>query len=168
MPFSREKYIWIFCFTFWFLPSNHWQRACTWILYSEFCPWILAIHLCKPLIYFCYWQEQSHIGPNLLLSSSPIVVGKSTAGMATQKDLQELIRILTTGRNKVPMMTAMMKIKSLQSAGLRRYVHLSQHCKRLSNSFARPVPSSFLFSYPTATKGKFRDRNQHLEIASAI
>lgn len=41
--------------------------------------------------------------------------------MASQKDVQDLLRILTTGRNKLPMMTAMGRVKALQAAGLRRY-----------------------------------------------
>jgi hypothetical protein len=39
--------------------------------------------------------------------------------MATQQDLQELLRLLTVGR-KVPMMQAMAQIKALQAADLRR------------------------------------------------
>jgi transcription-repair coupling factor (superfamily II helicase) len=39
--------------------------------------------------------------------------------MATQKDVQDLLRMLTTGRNKIPMMQAMGRIKSLQAASIR-------------------------------------------------
>ncbi|KUJ20473.1 uncharacterized protein LY89DRAFT_666143 [Mollisia scopiformis] len=39
--------------------------------------------------------------------------------MASQKDLQELLRLLTTGRNKVPMISAMGRVKALQAANLR-------------------------------------------------
>ncbi|TVY57901.1 Protein IMPACT-B [Lachnellula suecica] len=39
--------------------------------------------------------------------------------MASQKDMQDLLRLLTTGRNKLPMMGAMGRVKALQSAGLR-------------------------------------------------
>jgi hypothetical protein len=41
--------------------------------------------------------------------------------MATQKDIQDLLRLLTTGRNKLPMMAAMGRVKALQAANLRRY-----------------------------------------------
>jgi hypothetical protein len=40
--------------------------------------------------------------------------------MATQQDLQELIRLLTVGR-KIPMMQAMAQIKALQGVNLRRF-----------------------------------------------
>jgi len=39
--------------------------------------------------------------------------------MATQQDLQDLLRLLTVGR-KIPMMQAMTQIKALQAADLRR------------------------------------------------
>jgi hypothetical protein len=39
--------------------------------------------------------------------------------MATQQDLQELLRLLTVGR-KQPMMQAMSQIKALQAINLRR------------------------------------------------
>ncbi|KAF4633896.1 hypothetical protein G7Y89_g4213 [Cudoniella acicularis] len=39
--------------------------------------------------------------------------------MATQKDMQDLLRLLTTGRNKLPMMGAMGRVKALQVAGLK-------------------------------------------------
>jgi hypothetical protein len=39
--------------------------------------------------------------------------------MATQKDVQDLLRMLTSGRNKMPMMAAMGRIKNLQTAGFR-------------------------------------------------
>ncbi|TVY34823.1 Protein IMPACT [Lachnellula subtilissima] len=38
--------------------------------------------------------------------------------MASQKDLQDLLRILTTGRNKLPMLSAMGRVQALQAAGL--------------------------------------------------
>jgi len=41
--------------------------------------------------------------------------------MATQKDVHDLLRLLTTGRNKLPMMAAMGRVKALQDADLRRY-----------------------------------------------
>lgn len=41
--------------------------------------------------------------------------------MATQQDVQDLLRMLTAGRNKLSMMDAMTRIKALQTAGLRRY-----------------------------------------------
>jgi hypothetical protein len=40
--------------------------------------------------------------------------------MASQKDIQDLLRLLTTGRNKLPMMAAMGRVKALQTANLRR------------------------------------------------
>lgn len=40
--------------------------------------------------------------------------------MAAQKDMQDLLRLLTTGRNKVPMLAAMGRVKALQAANLRR------------------------------------------------
>jgi len=40
--------------------------------------------------------------------------------MASQKDVQDLLRLLTTGRNKLPMMAAMGRVKALQTANLRR------------------------------------------------
>lgn len=40
--------------------------------------------------------------------------------MAAQKDMQDLLRLLTTGRNKIPMLAAMQRVKALQSASLRR------------------------------------------------
>ena len=39
--------------------------------------------------------------------------------MASQQDLQELLRLLTVGR-KIPMMQAMAQIKALQTADLKR------------------------------------------------
>ncbi|KAG4427713.1 hypothetical protein IFR05_016803 [Cadophora sp. M221] len=39
--------------------------------------------------------------------------------MAAQKDMQDLLRLLTTGRNKMPMLAAMGRVKTLQSANLR-------------------------------------------------
>ena len=39
--------------------------------------------------------------------------------MATQQDLQDLLRLLTVTR-KTPMMQAMAQVKALQGAGLRR------------------------------------------------
>ncbi|PBP25439.1 hypothetical protein BUE80_DR003854 [Diplocarpon rosae] len=39
--------------------------------------------------------------------------------MAAQKDIQDLLRLLTTGRNKVPMLAAMGRVKALQTANLR-------------------------------------------------
>ena len=41
--------------------------------------------------------------------------------MASQQDVQGLLRLLTTGRNKVPMLQAMGRVKGLQKAGLNRY-----------------------------------------------
>ena len=40
--------------------------------------------------------------------------------MAAQKDMQDLLRLLTTGRNKIPMLAAMQRVKALQPASLRR------------------------------------------------
>jgi hypothetical protein len=40
--------------------------------------------------------------------------------MATQKDVHDLLRMLTSGRNKMPMMAAMGRIKALQATGVRR------------------------------------------------
>lgn len=40
--------------------------------------------------------------------------------MSAQKDMQDLLRLLTTGRNKVPMLQAMGRVKALQTANLRR------------------------------------------------
>ncbi|KAH6678660.1 hypothetical protein B0J14DRAFT_559784 [Halenospora varia] len=39
--------------------------------------------------------------------------------MAAQKDMQDLLRLLTTGRNKLPMLGAMQRVKALQVAGLK-------------------------------------------------
>lgn len=39
--------------------------------------------------------------------------------MATQQDLQQLLRLLTVGR-KLPMMEAMGQVKALQAVNLRR------------------------------------------------
>jgi hypothetical protein len=39
--------------------------------------------------------------------------------MATQKDVQDLLRMLTSGRNKITLMEAMRRIQVLQSAGMR-------------------------------------------------
>ncbi|CZS89784.1 related to impact protein [Rhynchosporium graminicola] len=39
--------------------------------------------------------------------------------MAAQKDMQDLLRLLTTGRNKIPMLAAMGRVKALQGANLR-------------------------------------------------
>ncbi|KAF8867148.1 hypothetical protein BDZ45DRAFT_710161 [Acephala macrosclerotiorum] len=39
--------------------------------------------------------------------------------MASHQDLQELLRLLTTGRNKLPMMAAMGRVKALQAANLK-------------------------------------------------
>ncbi|CAL3970890.1 unnamed protein product [Diplocarpon coronariae] len=39
--------------------------------------------------------------------------------MAAQADMQDLLRLLTTGRNKVPMLAAMGRVKALQTANLR-------------------------------------------------
>lgn len=41
--------------------------------------------------------------------------------MASQADVHDLLRLLTTGRNKLSMMAAMGRVKALQDAGLRRY-----------------------------------------------
>ncbi|KAK4099410.1 hypothetical protein N658DRAFT_429839 [Parathielavia hyrcaniae] len=49
--------------------------------------------------------------------------------MATQQDLQELVRLLTVGR-KIPMMQAMTQIKALQAADLRRAWRNSAHARR--------------------------------------
>ncbi|KAH9208366.1 hypothetical protein DL95DRAFT_480357 [Leptodontidium sp. 2 PMI_412] len=38
--------------------------------------------------------------------------------MSAQKDMQDLLRLLTTGRNKMPMLAAMGRVKALQSANL--------------------------------------------------
>ena len=44
--------------------------------------------------------------------------------MATQQDLQELLRVFTA--RKLPMLAAMQEVKKLQAAGLRRsVVHVS-------------------------------------------
>jgi hypothetical protein len=40
--------------------------------------------------------------------------------MASQNDVTELLRLLTTGRNKLSMMAAMGRVKALQAADLRR------------------------------------------------
>ena len=40
--------------------------------------------------------------------------------MATQQDVQDLLRLLTTGRNKLPMLLAIGRVKALQGADLRR------------------------------------------------
>jgi len=44
---------------------------------------------------------------------------KISTAMAAQQDLQDLLRLLTVGR-KIPMLTAMTHIKSLQAVNLRR------------------------------------------------
>jgi len=43
--------------------------------------------------------------------------------MATAKDVQDLLRLLTTGRNKIPMMAAMGRVKELRSVDLYRFVY---------------------------------------------
>jgi hypothetical protein len=50
--------------------------------------------------------------------------------MASQKDVQDLLRLLTTGRNKLPMMAAMGRVKALQDVKIRRSV---AHLTKLSN-----------------------------------
>jgi hypothetical protein len=40
--------------------------------------------------------------------------------MASQADVHDLLRLLTTGRNKLSMMAAMGRVKALQEAGLRK------------------------------------------------
>jgi hypothetical protein len=40
--------------------------------------------------------------------------------MASQKDVQDLLRLLTTAPNKLPMLAAMARVKALQAANLRR------------------------------------------------
>lgn len=42
--------------------------------------------------------------------------------MGSQQDLQALLRIMTTGRNKMPMLMAMSRIKQLQTANIKRYI----------------------------------------------
>jgi hypothetical protein len=49
---------------------------------------------------------------------------KPSANMATQQDLQELLRLLTVSR-KVPMIQAMGQIKALQAVGLKRCACIS-------------------------------------------
>lgn len=44
--------------------------------------------------------------------------------MASQEDLRDLLRLMTTGRNKLPMLTAMGRAKALQAVGIRRYPRL--------------------------------------------
>ncbi len=44
---------------------------------------------------------------------------RADSEMASQQDLQELLRLLTVGR-KIPMMQAMTQIKALQAADLKR------------------------------------------------
>ncbi|KAE9377061.1 hypothetical protein N431DRAFT_542488 [Stipitochalara longipes BDJ] len=46
--------------------------------------------------------------------------------MATQKDVQDLLRLLTTGRNKLPMMAAMGRVKALQAANLRSISQIAE------------------------------------------
>jgi hypothetical protein len=40
--------------------------------------------------------------------------------MSAQQDLQDLLRLMTTGRNKVTMLAAMGRIKALQAADIRK------------------------------------------------
>jgi hypothetical protein len=44
--------------------------------------------------------------------------------MSAQQDLQDLLRLLTTGRNKVSMLAAMGRIKALQGENIKRLIHL--------------------------------------------
>jgi hypothetical protein len=54
-----------------------------------------------------------------LIKPPPHLLSIRPQKMATQQDLQELLRLLTVGR-KIPMMQAMTQIKALQAADLRR------------------------------------------------
>ncbi|ELR01686.1 hypothetical protein VC83_00914 [Pseudogymnoascus destructans] len=46
--------------------------------------------------------------------------------MASQEDLRDLLRLMTTGRNKVPMMAAMGRVKSLQAANIRSIADIAK------------------------------------------
>ena len=60
-------------------------------------------------------------------TAHPHLLRSSLSTMATQKDVQDLLRLLTTGRNKLPMMAAMGRMKALQAANLRRYFSFLPH-----------------------------------------
>lgn len=64
--------------------------------------------------------SQSYCIETVLFSKPEFSWSSRSTRMASQKDVQDLLRLLTTGRNKMPMMAAMGRIKALQSAGLRR------------------------------------------------
>jgi hypothetical protein len=53
--------------------------------------------------------------------------------MASKTDVHDLLRLLTTGRNKLPMMAAMGRVKALQEAGLHRYDPLELLPDRISH-----------------------------------
>jgi hypothetical protein len=57
-----------------------------------------------------------------LISSENLHTPKSKLAMASQQDLQELLRLLTVG--KVPIKDAMMRVKALQAKNLRTYAAL--------------------------------------------
>ncbi len=61
----------------------------------------------------------------LLIYSLVHIQRQDHRAMASQQDLQELLRLLTTGRNKLAMLAAMGRVKALQDANLRRQVLLS-------------------------------------------
>lgn len=54
-----------------------------------------------------------HVGYTCITQASPT--------MASQEDLRDLLRLMTTGRNKLAMMAAMGRVKSLQAANIRRW-----------------------------------------------
>lgn len=91
---------------------------------TEVLPYLLHLHLCL----LSYQMRSNTYGPgdrcNFKLKSSDVVytcITEVSPAMASQEDLRELLRLMTTGRNKLPMMAAMGRVKSLQAANIRRY-----------------------------------------------
>lgn len=96
--------------------------------------------------------------------------------MASQKDVQDLLRLLTTGRNKLPMLAAMGRVKALQTAGLRRYYTLASSliCYSLlisdsiSNIAASDLPAlTEAISDEKAAKSLLAACKAHLKSASS-
>ncbi|KAG0650054.1 Imprinted and ancient [Hyphodiscus hymeniophilus] len=75
--------------------------------------------------------------------------------MASQKDLQDLLRVLTTGRNKLPMLGAMGRVKALQGADLRSIESIaSADLETISTALSDPKAAK---SLQTTCKGLVKD-----------
>ncbi|KAH8808448.1 hypothetical protein F5884DRAFT_792256 [Xylogone sp. PMI_703] len=86
--------------------------------------------------------------------------------MASQKDLQDLLRILTTGRNKVPMLAAMGRVKALQAAGLRSVTEIaSADIKTVQKAIADEKAAK---SLQTACKASIKDPDKKRNAATAL